>query len=62
MKKTSDDILAHALELIAKDIETEDGVVEGALFEAAMRLREYNRLLLNIKLTLNNLLPEDTNN
>ena len=43
MKKTDDEILAKALDILARDIQSEDGVANEAIREAAQRLRDLRR-------------------
>ena len=41
--KTSDQILIEALEILAKDIVSGDGVASACIYEAAQRLRELTK-------------------
>ena len=60
--RSNDHVIIAALEIIANSLETEEGLYEGVLYEAANRIREYNNLLLNIKKTISDLFPEDLTN
>ena len=41
--KTQDEILIKALEILARDIQSDDGVANACIFEAAERLRELSK-------------------
>ena len=44
--KTETEILASAMDILARDIESNDGVANAAIAEAAERLRELNKAIL----------------
>lgn len=46
MRKTKTEILASAMDVLAREIKSSDGVANAAIAEAAERLRELNRTVV----------------
>lgn len=49
VKRTSDETLVAAMRVLARDIQSEDGVANSAIREAAERLEEFSKAMASIR-------------
>ena len=54
--QTSTPILIKALEILSKDIQSEDGVANAAILEASIRLKELDNRIIELEDTIHDII------